>query len=52
MSFVADLLIDSLGYKLRRMTIEYKSGVNAEVIFGEVSFDRPISEDIFNLKHS
>lgn len=52
MSFVADLLIDSLGYKLRRMTIEYNSGVNAEVIFGEVSFDRPISEDIFNLQHS
>ena len=50
-SYVADLLIDSLGYKLRRMIIEFKSGNKAEVIFGDVSFDRQISEDIFNLKH-
>jgi hypothetical protein len=52
MPYVADLLIDSLGYKLRRMTIECKSGICAEVIFGDVSFDRPISEDVFNIKHS
>lgn len=49
--YVADLLIDSLGYKLRRMHIEFKSGDKAEVLFGEASFDRQISEDIFNLKH-
>ncbi len=50
--YIADLLIDSLGFKLRRMTIEFKVGTTAEVIFGDSSFDREISEDIFNLKHA
>jgi hypothetical protein len=49
--YVADLLIDSLGYKLRRMIIEYGTDLKVQVIFTDVSFDREISEDIFNLKH-
>lgn len=49
--YSADLLIDSLGYKLRRMSIEFKTGLKAEVLFSNVTFDREISEDIFNLKH-
>lgn len=47
--YVADLLIDSLGYKLRRMILEYQSELKAQVIFTDVSFDREISEDVFNL---
>ncbi|MBS1956988.1 MAG: hypothetical protein JST89_22555 [Cyanobacteria bacterium SZAS-4] len=50
--YVADLLIDSLGYKLRRMIVEYSPESKAQVIFTDVSFDREISEDIFNLKHA
>jgi outer membrane lipoprotein-sorting protein len=50
--FKADLLIDSLGYKLRRMIIEFNSEANSQVIFTDVSFDREISEDVFKLKHS
>ena len=49
--YVADLLIDSLGYKLRRMIIEFKNDLKSQVVFTDVSFDREISEDIFNIKH-
>ncbi len=49
--YVADLLIDSLGYKLRRVIVEYGTDLKAQVIFTDVSFDREISEDMFNLKH-
>lgn len=50
-TYVADLLIDSLGYKLRRMIVDYGEDLKAQVIFTDVSFDREISEDVFNLKH-
>lgn len=49
--YAADLLIDSLGYKLRRLLLTFTNGTVAEIVFSEVSFDRDVSEDLFNLKH-
>lgn len=48
--FKVDLLIDSLGYKLRKLILEVSSENIYEVLFNEVTFDRDIPDDIFNLK--